>query len=66
MEQHSAELNALTKDEIDKFKRTSMHNKVTMNWLKTHHVDKAKLQYLFFPEELYKHCEINDLFRGFD
>lgn len=43
-----------------------MHNLVTMRWLKTRHINKAKKQYLFFPEELHKHYEINELFRGFD
>jgi len=43
-----------------------MHNFATMAWLRSRYVEKAKLQYLFFPEELHKHYEINQLFRGFD
>lgn len=66
MEQYFAELNTLKKDEIDKIQRTKMLNFATKNWMKARHLNKAKLQYLFFPEELYKHCEINDLFKGFD
>lgn len=66
MEKHLEYLNQLDKNEIENFKRTWMHNLVTMKWLKTRHVDKAKKQYLFFPDELHKHYEINELFRGFD
>ncbi|EAR97473.2 EF-hand protein (macronuclear) [Tetrahymena thermophila SB210] len=66
MEKHLEYLNQLDKNEIDNFKRTYMHNLVTMKWLKIRYLDKAKKQYLFFPDELHKHYEINELFRGFD
>lgn len=66
MDSHFAELNVLNKDAIEKFERTKIHSASTMTWLRTRCALKAKLRYLFFPEELNKHCEINDLFRGFD
>jgi len=47
-------------------KRTKLHNKSTVAWLKSRYPDKTKKHYLLFPEELIEDMKIRKIFKIFD
>ncbi|KAL4495218.1 hypothetical protein ABPG72_007325 [Tetrahymena utriculariae] len=47
-------------------KRTKLHNKSTVSWLKTRYPNKTKKHYLLFPEELIEDMKIRKIFKIFD
>ncbi|EAR99987.2 EF hand protein (macronuclear) [Tetrahymena thermophila SB210] len=47
-------------------KRTKLHNKSTVSWLKTRYSNKTKKHYLLFPEELIEDMKIRKIFKIFD
>ena len=48
------------------FKRTKLHTKEMMDWLKKHSYGTASKKYIFLPEELKKNVEITKIFRVID
>lgn len=47
-------------------KRTMLHTKSTVGWLKSRYPGKTKKHYLLFPEELIEDMKIRKIFKIFD
>jgi hypothetical protein len=47
-------------------KRSHMHNASIIEWLRKRHQNTANVKYLFYPEELQRHLDIQKVFTKFD
>lgn len=47
-------------------KRTKLHKKDVNSWLLKRSKNKAKIKYLYYPEELLQHQSIKEIFQSFD
>lgn len=47
-------------------KRTKLHTKSTVGWLKARYPKKTKKHYLLYPEELIEDIKIRKIFKIFD
>jgi hypothetical protein len=47
-------------------KRSQLQKSECVTWLRRRFQNKAKKQYLYYPDELLKHIEIKNIFKSFD
>jgi len=46
--------------------RSKLHTSSTVSWLRKRHQKTASLNYVFFPEEIQAHTEVQDVFNFID